>query len=134
MARRKAYEFVLYVGDGAGGFDKAGVFQTTELALSNEITDVTDKNSVGKREILPGAGLQSWTINASGMFNDSAVEETIRSRAQAQSSDPYQIRSGSDIWEGDFVVSAYSRSGGQTGAEEASFTLESDGAVTYTPA
>lgn len=136
MPAQKGSLFLLKAGDGGGPevFDTVGGLRATQFTVNNASVDVTTKDSAGMRALLAGAGIQSMTVSGSGVFTDLASEERIRANATANSIDNYQIVSGNgDTWEGGFLITSYQRSGDFSNEETFSITLESSGAITFTP-
>jgi TP901-1 family phage major tail protein len=135
MAAQKGRAFLLKQGTAAAGTTIAGL-RTTSFRVNQETVDVTSKDSSGQwRELLAAAGVRSLTIQAAGVFQDSAVEETVRGYAFAGSINAFGLifEDGSKI-DGSFQVTSLERTGAYNGAEEYALTLESAGAVTYTAA
>jgi TP901-1 family phage major tail protein len=131
MAAQAGEDFLLKHGDDTV---IAGL-RSTGMTLNNEAVDVTTKDSAGMRTLLAGAGIQSWTFSASGVFTDAASEETLRSQAAAGSLDTYKIVAGNgDSWSASFLVTSYARNGEYNGEENFDITLESSGAITYAAA
>lgn len=109
--------------------------RSTSWTLGNEAVDVTSKDSAGARTLLAAAGTQALTINAAGVFTDSAVEELIRGYAFARSIDMFHLfLPNRDTITGNFQISNYERAGEFNGEETYSLTLESSGPLTYTAA
>jgi len=109
--------------------------RTVSMTLNNEQVDVTTQSSANARTLLADAGVQSISIDMSGIFEDSAVEETVRGYAFANSINTFSLYfPNGDTLEASFAISNYSRNAEYNGAEEFSMTLESSGAITYTTA
>ena len=96
---------------------------------------MTNKDDDGWQQRLAGAGVRSLTISVSGVFNDSAVEETVRGWAFEQSIDWYLITfENGDTLEFQAQISNYERTGDFDGAENYSFSLNSHSTPVYNPA
>lgn len=138
MAESRGRLFVIQAGDGATAevFTTIAGFRSNSLTLNNEAVDVTTKSSAPWRKLLADAGLRSMSLDGSGIFGDTASEETLRSQADAATIDNYRIldTDTGDYWEGGFLVTNYSRSGEYNGAVEFSCAFESSGTVTFTAA
>lgn len=134
MAAQKGISFLLKQGTAAAGTTLAGM-RATSLTVNNETVDVTNKDSAGARTLLAAAGVQSLTVNASGVFTDAVVEETVRGYAFARSINAFGIvfENGDKI-DASWYISNYERAGEYNGEETYSLTLESSGAITYTAA
>jgi len=136
MSAQKGSLFLLKVGDGGSPetFTTLGGLRATRFAIDNAPVDVTTKDSAGMRELLAGAGVQSMTISGSGLFTDSTAEETLRANASSGAIANYRIIAGNgDQWEGAFLITAYGRGGDYNSEETFSLTLESSGAIAFTP-
>ncbi len=132
---QRGFNFVIYIGDGASPevFTKLGSFRSNTLTFNGELVDVTDKNQAGWRLLMTGAGLRSLTMSGSGIFTDTADEETLRSQAFGQVLNNYQMRSDSGKqFEGAFLITQYERGGEHNSEETFSATLESSGAIVHT--
>ncbi len=100
--------------------------------VNGEDVDVTTKDDDGWQQRLSGAGVRSITISGSGVFQDSAVEETVRGWAFDQTINWYLITfENGDSLECQFQLSNYERTGDHDGAENYSFTLNSHGTPNY---
>lgn len=134
MAAEKGKSFVLKVGNSATSetFTTVGGMRSTSFSINNEEVDVTDKDSTW-RELLENAGVRSASISGSGVFKDTASEETIRGYAAAGTIANYEIvfQSG-DKWSGPFQISSLEWTGEYNGARQYSITLASAGEVTFT--
>ncbi len=106
--------------------------RTNDWTVNGEDVDVTTKDDDGWQQRLAGAGVRSIAVSVSGIFQDSAVEETVRGWAFDQSLNWYQItlENGDDI-EFQAQISSYERTGSYDGAEEYSFTLNSHSTPRY---
>ncbi len=94
--------------------------------------DVTTKDDDGWQQKLSGAGVRSLAISVNGVFQDSAVEETVRGWAFDQTINWYQITfENGDRLEFQAQISNYERTGDHDGAENYSFTLNSHGTPAY---
>ncbi len=136
MAAQKGSLFLLKVGDGGSPtetFTTVGGLRATRFTLNNQLVDSSNKDSGAWRNILANAGIRSLTISGSGVFLDSASEETVRANAFASSVNNYRITMGNgDYLTGAFQITSYERSGDYDGEETYSITLESAGNITFT--
>jgi len=136
MSAQKGSLFLLKVGDGAQPtetFTTVAGLRATRFTVNTGAIDVTTKDSSGMRALLAGAGVQSMSLSASGVFTDSAAEETVRGYAAAAGINNFQIISGNgDTWQGAFLITAYERGGDFNGEETFSIALESSGAIAFT--
>lgn len=138
MAAGSGRNFNLYVGDGATPqvFNPVGSFRTTEFSRNGEPIDTTTKDSAGDRELLEGGGIRSASVSGAGVIKDTAVEERMRTAYETQSVDrDYEVHMPSGAVYGfKGQLTQFSFNGEFNGAAEYSIALESNGAVSYTPA
>jgi TP901-1 family phage major tail protein len=135
MAAQKGSLFILKIGDGATpdeAFTTIGGMRTNRFTLNNQAVDTTNRDSGQWRALLEGAGNSSLSISASGIFEDSTAEETLRGYAFANSIRNFQFTFGNgDSMTGAFQISSYSRGASYNDAETFSISLQSAGAVTF---
>lgn len=135
MAAGSGRDFGVYVGDGGSpeGFTQVASFRTDEMTLNGQSVDISDK-SLAWEQLLSGGGIKSMTMTGSGIFTDTANEETIRSQWFAQTINNYRyLRSDGAIFAGAFQVESLTYSGEHNGAGQFSATWRSSGAVSFTP-
>lgn len=134
MAAQKGRSFLLKQGTASSGTTLAGM-RTTGFTINNEQVDITNKDSAGWKTLLEGAGTQSITITAEGVFTNAAVEHTVRGYAFANSINSFGILfPDADYFDGSWAITNYQRTGTHNGEETYSLTLESSGAIVYTSA
>jgi TP901-1 family phage major tail protein len=133
MAAQKGRLFLLKQGTAALGTTIAGL-RATRFRVNQDTVDVTTKDATNQwRELLAGAGVRSFAVEASGVFQDSAVEETVRGYAFAGTANAFGlIFENGDKIDGSFIVTAFERSGDHDGEEQYSLTLTSAGAISFT--
>ena len=135
MVAQKGALVLIKVGNGGGPetFATVGGLRTTRLVLNNQLVDTTNKDSGGWRSLLAGAGIRSITLSGSGIFTDSASEETVRGYAFTNSINNYEFYfGGNDKISGAFQITSYERAGNHDGEETYAITFESAGAITST--
>jgi len=138
MAAQKG-KLVLLKADTAGGspqvYTTIAGLRTNTWTVNGEDVDVTTKDDDGWQQRLSGAGVRSITVAATGIFQDSGVEEIVRQWAFDQSINWFQITfENGDRLECRFQISNYERGGDHDGAETYSLTLNSHGAPAYVAA
>ncbi len=134
MAAQKGRSFLLKQGTASGGTTLAGM-RTTGMTINNEPVDITSKDSGAWRTYLEGAGTQSLSVTAEGVFTNAAVEHTVRGYAMANSINAFGLLFGDGAYiDGSWQVTSYQRAGAFNGEETYSVTLESSGQPTYTAA
>jgi TP901-1 family phage major tail protein len=138
MTAQKGSLVLLKVGDGATpteSFTTVGGLRTTNFTHNNQTVDATNKDSGAWRELLDGAGTRSVSISGSGVFTDSAAEETVRGYAMENSVKNFELTFGNgDKLSGPFQITSYQRAGSYSDVETYSLTLSSAGQVTFTTA
>ncbi|MFQ6016782.1 MAG: phage major tail protein, TP901-1 family [Kiloniellaceae bacterium] len=135
MAAQKG-KLVLLKADTAGGspqvYTTIAGLRTTAWTVNGEDVDVTTKDDDGWQQRLSGAGVRSITVSAAGVFQDSAVEETVRGWAFDQTINWFQLTfENGDRLEVQFQISNYERTGDHDGAETFTLTLNSHGTPQY---
>lgn len=143
MAAQKGASLLLKATPAGGSLTTIAGLRSTSMTLNGETVDITNKSSnplvsggddVG-RELLVGGGVRSMSISAAGVFTDSAVENTMRERAQKGNLATYTLAFGDgDSIAGTFAISSYERAGEFNGEETFSLTMESSGQLTHTSA
>jgi len=83
MAAQKGLDVLMKI-DISGTKTTIGGLRSTSITLNDESVDVTNKDSLGTRTLLAGAGVNSISISGSGVFTDSPAEIAVRTAFQAQ--------------------------------------------------
>ena len=78
MAAQKGLDMLLKVNTSGSTYATVGGLRSTSITLNDESVDVTNKDSLGHRTLLAGAGMNSVSISASGVFTDATTEENVR--------------------------------------------------------
>lgn len=136
MAAQKGGDFLLKIGDQATpteGFSTVGGFRSNKFSINNETVDVTSKDSNGVRELMPNAGVQSFSISGSGVFMDDAafatVEQVLRNKEQRN----WQVVVPAlGTYEGPYQVTSLEFGGEHNGEMTYSLSLESAGLINLT--
>ena len=134
MAAQKGSAMLMKVGDGASPevFTTIAGLRSTSLTVNNESVDVTNKDSLGKRELLAAAGVQSISVSGSGVFTDGSSESTIKTNALADTIDNYQfLVPDFGTFTGAFEVTSLEYAGDFNGEVTYSMSFESGGAITF---
>jgi len=132
-------KLVLLKADMAGGspqvFTTVAGLRTTTWSVNGEDVDVTTKDDNGWQQRLSGAGVRSISVSATGIFQDTVAEETVRQWAFAQTINWFQLTfENGDRLESQFQISNYERTGDHDGAETYSLSLNSHGTPNYVTA
>tara|TARA_R110001592_G_scaffold75688_1_gene229017 strand:- start:3925 stop:4359 length:435 start_codon:yes stop_codon:yes gene_type:complete len=83
MAAQKGLDVLMKI-DISGTKTTIGGLRSTSITLNDESVDITNKDSLGTRTLLAGAGMNSISISGSGVFTDSTAEVAVRTAYQAQ--------------------------------------------------
>lgn len=137
MTAQKGSLMLLKIGNGGAPetFTTIGGLRATGFSHNNQTVDTTNKDSGAWRQLLDGAGTRSVSISGSGVFTDSAAEETVRGIAMNNQIKNYQLTFGNgDSMSGAFQIASYQRSGNYNNEETYSLSLLSAGPVTFTTA
>ena len=125
---------LIKVGNGGSPetFSTIGGLRTSGMLLNNHPLDATNRESGAWRQLLTGAGIHSLYIEGTGLFTNSASEETLRGYAFANSANNYKfIFANGNNLTGSFMVTSYERRGNYNEEETFHLTLESAGTVTF---
>ncbi len=138
MAAQKG-KLVLLKADTVGGspqvYTTIAGLRTNTWTVNGEDVDVTTKDDDGWQQRLSGAGVRSIGISATGVFQDSAIEETVRGWSFDQTINWFQLTfENGDVLECQFQISSYERTGDHDGAENYSLSMNSHGTPNYVTA
>ena len=112
-----------------------GGLRSSSISLSEEMVDVTNKDSSNLRTILPAAGVQSITISGSGVFTDAASEVQARTNfgGAALQSMSFVIPD-LGTYAGSFLCTTLEYAGEFNGEATYSMTFEGSGSISFTAA
>lgn len=142
MTAQKGRACIIQVSDGATptpAFTTIGGAQNVTLSINNEPVDITNADSNGVRTLLEGAGVNSITLSFSGVYldGDTNGQHRLRALAMANTHTAFRITTpgttNDGTYAGTFMVASMELAGEHNQAITTSFTLESAGAVTFTP-
>lgn len=129
---------LIEVGDGAfptESFITLGGLTANAISISNDTIDASNVASGSWRSVISDGGKQSARITGSGVFEDSAAENTLRGYALDAQSHNYRFMFGNgDRLNGPFIITNYERSGEVGSAEDYTITLQSAGALSFNAA
>jgi TP901-1 family phage major tail protein len=137
MTAQKGKDLLLKVdSDGAGSFATVAGLRARNLAFNAASVDITDQESTGRwRELLEGAGIKTARITGSGIFKDAASDETLRSYFFNGTVRAYKvIVPDLGTVEGPFQIASLEYAGQHDGEVTFDVSLESAGALSFTPA
>jgi len=133
MAVQTGASLLVKAGNSASPevFTTVAGLRDTSISINQETVDVTNKDSARVRTLLAQGGIKSFTISGSGVFTDSASEQTILTNFDASTFKNYQlIVPDYNTFTGAFQITALEYSGTYNDSVQYSMTFESAGAVT----
>jgi TP901-1 family phage major tail protein len=137
MTAQAGKDILLMIGDGQASESFAAVagLRAKTISLNARPVDVTHADSPGRwRELIEGAGLRSASVTGSGIFVDSAADETVRGVFFDQIRRSWRlVIPDFGTLEGPFLVTALEYSGRHDGEAAYSLSLASAGQVSFTP-
>ena len=146
MAAQKGLDVLMKI-DISGTKTTIGGLRSTSITLNEESVDVTNKDSLGTRTLLAGAGVNSLSVSGSGVFTDSAAEVAVRTAFAAQQnttdgSTPQTAAFESfefiipnlGTYTGDFQITSLEYAGEYNGEATYSMSFESAGYITFAAA
>ncbi len=119
-----------------GLFETIAGLRATRVNFNAETVDVTSLDSEGRwRELLVGAGVRSANISGSGVFRDEGTDERARQLFFDGLTPDFQVVIPDfGIVEGAFQVTSLEYAGALNGEATYELSLQSAGALTFTPA
>lgn len=135
----KGRDMLLKIGSTAdpatATFTTIGGVRVKGYAHSTEEIDISDGDDGVWKKLLEG-GLQSITLNVSGLGNNDTNYETFKAKAQAGNIWAFQLTgvNDSDALKGAFLISSFEENGPYNGAQEFSANLVGADTPTFTNA
>lgn len=146
MAAQKGLDVLMKI-DISGTKTTIGGLRSTSITLNDESVDITNKDSLGTRTLLAGAGVNSLSVSGSGVFTDSAAEVAVRtafaaqqnttdgSSAQTAAFESFQfIIPNLGTYTGAFQITSLEYAGEYNGEATYSMSFESAGYITFAAA
>jgi TP901-1 family phage major tail protein len=146
MAAQKGLDVLMKI-DISGTKTTIGGLRSTSITLNDESVDITNKDSLGTRTLLAGAGVNSLSVSGSGVFTDSAAEVAVRtafaaqqnttdgSSAQTAAFESFQfIIPNLGTYTGSFQITSLEYAGEYNGEATYSMSFESAGYITFAAA
>ena len=133
MAVQKGSDLLVKVGNAGSpeAFTTIAGLRDTSIAINAETIDVTNKDSSRNRTLLADAGIKSFSISGSGVFTDSASEQTILTNFNASTFKNYQfLVPDFNTFTGAFQVTSMEYSGSYNGEVTYTMSFESSCGVT----
>jgi TP901-1 family phage major tail protein len=146
MAAQKGLDVLMKIDIG-GSKTTIGGLRSTSITLNDESVDITNKDSLGTRTLLAGAGVNSLSVSGSGVFTDSAAEVAVRTAfaAQQNTSDGTSAQTAAfedfqfiipnlGTYTGAFQITSLEYAGEYNGEATYSMSFESAGYITFAAA
>jgi len=146
MAAQKGLDVLMKI-DISGTKTTIGGLRSTSITLNDESVDITNKDSLGTRTLLAGAGVNSLSVSGSGVFTDAASEVAVRTAFQAQQNtsdgssaqtaafESFQfIMPNLGTYTGNFQITSLEYAGEYNGEATYSMSFESAGYITFAAA
>ena len=146
MAAQKGLDVLMKI-DISGTKTTIGGLRSTSITLNDESVDITNKDSLGTRTLLAGAGVNSLSVSGSGVFTDAASEVAVRtafaaqqnttdgSSAQTAAFESFQfIMPNLGTYTGNFQITSLEYAGEYNGEATYSMSFESAGYITFAAA
>lgn len=143
MAAQKGLDVLMKI-DISGTKTTIGGLRSTSITLNDESVDITNKDSLGTRTLLAGAGVNSLSVSGSGVFTDSAAEVAVRTAfaAQQNTSDGSSAQTAAfesfqfiipnlGTYTGAFQITSLEYAGEYNGEATYSMSFESAGYITF---
>ena len=144
MAAQKGLDMILSIHDSGSTYNPVAGLRSTSITLNDESVDITTKTNKGHRTLLAGAGMNSVSISASGVFTDDTTENAVRAAffAQQNTSDGSSAQTATfkqfrflipDFGNltGSFQITSLEYAGEHNGEVTYSLSFESAGYITY---
>ena len=126
-------DFLIQVETTANVYVTVGGLTANELTINNEPVETTDKDDMPWRT-MANFGVRSMSVSGSGGFKTNTGLQKLHDRAMDGDECKLRLISGkADKFEGTFFVTSLTRTGEKGGYEQYQVSLESHGAVVYTP-
>lgn len=135
MGAQKGKDLLLKMSDGTNFVTVAGL-RSRKIAFNAETVDVTHAESADRwRELLAGAGVKRASVSGRGLFKDATSDAMVRQAFfdGALNSCRIVVPDFGAV-EGLFQISQLEFSGEHNGEVAFDLSLESGGALTFTPA
>ena len=146
MAAQKGLDVLMKI-DISGTKTTIGGLRSTSITLNDESVDITNKDSLGTRTLLAGAGVNSLSVSGSGVFTVSAAEVAVRTAfaAQQNTSDGSSAQTAAfesfefiipnlGTYTGAFQITSLEYAGEYNGEATYSMSFESAGYITFAAA
>ena len=134
MAAQKGSAVLIKI-DISGTPTTIGGLRSSSITLNEEMVDVTTKDSLNNRTLIPAAGVKSMSISGSGVFTDAASEGTMRTNFGGAALQTLSfVIPDLGTYAGAFLCTSLEYAGEYNGEATYSMSFESSGAVTFAAA
>ena len=133
MAVQKGASLLVKIGNGGSPetFTTVAGLRDTSIAINQETVDVTNKDSSRVRTLMAQGGVKSFTISGSGVFTDSASEQSVLTAFDGATFTNFQfLVPDYNTFTGAFQVASIEYSGTYNDSVQYSMTFESAGTIT----
>lgn len=143
----KGRDFVLNITEDDGAtFKTIGMVQAKDLSISNPMQNVTAQDTAGPYSDHNHTGYAQFGMTISGVVRERAGVDPVSSLTYFTYKELAAIVNRSDVtgrvmelqlispvesWEGIFLITEFSQSGGQEEIREFSMTLQNEGEITH---
>ena len=147
MAAQKGKDVLIKINTSSSTYVTVGGLRSSSITLNDETVDITNKDSLGTRTLLAGAGVNSISISGSGVFTDSTSEVLVRTSfaAQQNTSDGSSAQTPAfknfefvvpdlGTYRGSFQITSVEYAGEHNGEATYSMSFESAGYIAFTAA
>jgi predicted secreted protein len=115
-----------------GGVAVAGA-RTDSLTINNEPIDITDKDDAGWRTMLADVGVRSIDAEVEGVLADSTlIAVTVGAASGLLAAYTIEV-DGIGDFSGNFYLNSFAITGEQADATTFTASIQSSGAITFTP-
>ena len=135
MGAQKGKDLLVKI-DGGSGFVTVAGLRSRRIAFNAELVDITHAESVDRwRELLAGAGVRRAAISGRELFKDAGSDALVRQAFFDGTINATRVVVPDfGTIEGPFQISSLEFSGEHNGEVAFDVSLESAGALTFTPA
>ncbi len=133
MAVQKGSAVLMKIGNAGSPetFTTIGALRSTSITINAETIDITNKDSSRVRTLLANAGIKSFSVSGSGIFDDGATHQSVLTAYSASTFSNYQfLVPDFNTFTGAFQVTSMEYSGEYNDSAQYSLTFESAGAIT----
>lgn len=133
MAVQKGVDVLLSINTTSTNYVALGGARTVSMALNNQPVDATSASSTGQwRQLIDAAGIKSLDASFSGVFQDDAQDETLRSTWFGRTLRNFRVTVPSfGTFTGPFIVTSLTQAGSHDGEVTFEVSLQSGGEIAF---